>query len=337
VRVGTLAARPSVPPVPMSRNEVLLAGLDLGGTKIGLSLGTREGVLLSAEQLPTDPARDAADLLGEAWGRLVRMADALERGAPLALGVAAPGPLSYREGCLLEVPNMPRWQHFPLQAWLAEHVPCPSAFMNDANAGVLAEALWGAARGADTAVFLTMSTGMGAGLWIGGRVHEGTLALAGEVGHLRLAADGPVGFGKRGSVEGFCSGPGLVQLAASERLRLAQIGRSTRLADIDALTPQDVCRLAAEGDVGALAAVDRAAEALGQLCAVLVDILNPDVIVLGTIGTAWFDLFEPRARRVLEAEALGPAARHVVIRPSGLPARGDQAALAVAARRLERA
>lgn len=321
----------------MSGNEVLLAGLDIGGTKIGLSLGTTEGQLLAADQLVTDPERDAADLLGEAWGRSVRMAEALGRGVPAALGVAAPGPLSYREGRLLEVPNMPRWQHFPLQGWLDEHVPCPSAFMNDANAGVLAEALWGAARGADTAVFLTMSTGMGAGLWIGGKVHEGALALAGEVGHLRLATDGPVGFGKRGSVEGFCSGPGLVQLAHAERIRFTQLGRPTRLVELGELTPHDVCCLAAEGDAGALAAVDRAAAGLGQLCALLVDILNPDVIVLGTIGTAWFDLFEPRARRALEAEALAPAARHVAIRPSGLPARGDQAALAVAVRRLGRA
>ncbi|MDA1222963.1 MAG: ROK family protein, partial [Planctomycetota bacterium] len=73
-------------------------------------------------------------------------------------------------------------------------------------------------------------------------------------------------------------------------------------------------------------------EAVGELCAMLVDLLNPDVIVLGTIGTAWFELFEPHVVRVIEREALGPAARHVAVRPSGLPARGDQAALAIAAR-----
>jgi glucokinase len=318
----------------MSRNEVLLAGLDIGGTKIGLSLGTADGRVLAADRLATDPDREASDLLAEAWQRLGAMADAAGCGAPAAVGVAAPGPLSYREGRLLAVPNMPRWQQFRLQDWLDQHVPCPSAFMNDANAGVLAEVLWGAARGADTAVFLTMSTGMGAGLWIGGRVHEGALALAGEVGHLRLADEGPVGFGKRGSVEGFCSGPGLVQLAAAERLRCEQLGRSTRLAALDALTAENICGLAADGDEGAMAAVERSADALGRLCALLVDLLNPDVIVWGTIGTAWFELFEPRARRVLAEEALGPAADHVALRPSGLVARGDQTALAIAARRL---
>jgi glucokinase len=316
----------------MSRNDVLLAGLDIGGTKIGLSLGTADGRVLASDRLATDPRRGASDLLGEAWQRLVAMAEATSLGLPAAVGVAAPGPLSYREGRLLEVPNMPLWQHFPLQAWLDDHLACPAAFMNDANAGVLAEVLWGAAQDADTAVFLTMSTGMGAGLWIGGRVHEGVQALAGEVGHVRLAEDGPVGFGKRGSVEGFCSGPGLVQLAAAERTRLEQLGVPTRLAAFESLTAEDICHLAADGDAGARTAVDRSARALGRLCALLVDLLNPDVIVLGTIGTAWFELFEPVARRVLDEEALARAAAHVAIRPSGLPARGDQTALAVAAR-----
>ena len=316
----------------MSGNQVLLAGLDIGGTKIGVSLGTVDGRVIASDRLATDPGRDASELLTEAWRLSAAMASAAGLGMPVALGVAAPGPLSYLEGRLLEVPNMPRWQHFQLQAWLDQNVACPSAFMNDANAGVLAEVMWGAARGADTAVFLTMSTGMGAGLWIGGRVHEGAQALAGEVGHIRLAGDGPVGFGKRGSVEGFCSGPGLVQLAFAERTRLVQLGKVTRLSEVGSLDAEIVCGLAAGGDEGAIHAVTRSGEAVGELCAMLVDLLNPDVIVLGTIGTAWFELFEPHVVRVIEREALGTAARHVAVRPSGLPARGDQAALAIAAR-----
>ena len=127
---------------------------------------------------------------------------------------------------------------------------------------------------------------MGAGLWIGGRVHEGAQALAGGVGHIRLAGDGPVGFGKRGSVEGFCSGPGLVQLAFAERTRLVQLGKVTRLSEVGSLDAEIVCGLAAGGDEGAIHAVTRSGEAVGELCAMLVDLLNPDVIVLGTIGTA---------------------------------------------------
>jgi glucokinase len=313
----------------------VLAGLDIGGTKIGLSVGGPDGEVFAADRLVTDPARDPADLLAEARAGIDALcaASGLER--PSALGVAAPGPLSYREGRLLAVPNMPRWQHFPLQAWLDDHAGCAATFMNDANASVLAEALWGAARGASSAIFLTMSTGMGAGLWLDGRVYEGPSALAGEVGHLRLSEDGPVGFGKRGSVEGYCSGPGIVQVAEAERLRCVQAGVATALVGAGPLDPRRVCELARQGDRGALAVVERCGTALGRLCALLVDLLNPEVIVLGTIGSAFFDLFEPLARAGITAEALPAAAAEVAIRPTGLVDRGNQTALAVAARLLD--
>lgn len=310
----------------------VLAGLDVGGTKIGVAVGDAEGRVLARDRIPTDPVRSAPELLETALRRLQELCAEEQLGEPTALGLAVPGPLSYREGKLLEVPNMPRWQNFPLREWLAAHAGMPADFMNDANASVLAEAMWGAARDASSAVFLTMSTGMGAGLWLDGRVYEGPLALAGEIGHVRLRDDGPVGFGKRGSVEGYCSGPGIVQVAEAERLLCVQSGIETRLVDLDPITPSDVCRLALEGDAGALAVVHRCGTELGRLCAMLVDVLNPDVLVLGTIGTAFFELWEPLARAGIDEEALPAAAAHVEIRPSGLADRGNQTALAVAAR-----
>ncbi len=156
---------------------------------------------------------------------------------------------------------MPRWQHFPLVSWLQERADVPVAMMNDANASVLAEAYWGAAVGADTAIFLTMSTGMGAGLLLGGRVFEGPLALAGEIGHIRLRDDGPVGFGKRGSVEGYLSGPGMVQVAEAEARIYTQTGRTTALAD-EEITPPRLCTLARRGDPAAVAAMDRIGDAV---------------------------------------------------------------------------
>lgn len=309
-----------------------LAGLDVGGTKIGIAIGEPGGRVLASDRIATDHARAPGDVLAEAVRRVLELCD--ERGLPrpAALGLAVPGPVSYREGRLLEVPNMPRWQRFALREWLDANAPCPAAFMNDANASVLAEAKWGAARDAASAIFLTMSTGMGAGLWLDGRVYEGPLALAGEVGHLRMRDDGPVGFGRRGSVEGYCSGPGIVQVAEAERLACAQQGVDTRLAGLHPITPQDVCRLALHGDAGALAVVERCGVELGRLCAMLVDLFNPDVIVLGTIGSAFFELWEPLARAGIDADALPAAADHVRIRPTGLEDRGNQTALAIAAR-----
>jgi len=311
-------------------SAALLAGLDIGGTKLGWSLGTAEGTVLASERCPTDHGAAPEMLLERAVAGLWRLAESLDRGAITALGVACPGPFLQPEGRFLEPPNLPRWQGFALTEFLAERVSVPFRAMNDANAGVLAEWTWGAAQGADTAVFLTMSTGMGAGLIIGGRLFEGPLGFAGEVGHLRLAADGPVGFGKRGSVEGYLSGPGLVQVARGEALRSVQLGRDTELEDSDALTPERICDLARSGDPAAVAAIDISGRRLGELCALLTDLLNPDVIVLGTIGTAFPDLFLPRVRTVLDEEAIPRSAAHVDVRTSGLEQRGEQSALAIA-------
>jgi len=311
-------------------SAALLAGLDIGGTKLGWSLGTAEGTVLASERCPTDLGAAPEMLLERAVAGLWRLAESLDRGAITALGVACPGPFLQPEGRFLEPPNLPRWQGFALTEFLAERVSVPFRAMNDANAGVLAEWTWGAAQGADTAVFLTMSTGMGAGLIIGGRLFEGPLGFAGEVGHLRLAADGPVGFGKRGSVEGYLSGPGLVQVARGEALRSVQLGRDTELEDSDALTPERICDLARSGDPAAVAAIDISGRRLGELCALLTDLLNPDVIVLGTIGTAFPDLFLPRVRTVLDEEAIPRSAAHVDVRTSGLEQRGEQSALAIA-------
>ena len=318
----------------LGSSSPILAGLDVGGTKLGLCVGDQEGRVLAADRIATDPARAPDELLREAIAGIGRLAASIGAPGIAALGLAVPGPLSYREGRLLEVPNLPRWQYFELRDWLARESPWPADFMNDANASMLAEANWGAARGTTSAVFLTMSTGMGAGLWLDGRVYEGPRALAGEIGHLRLRGDGPVGFGVRGSVEGYCSGPGIVQVAEAERLAAQQAGITTGLLGLAPITSQDVCGLAQRGDTAALAVVRRCGRELGRLCAILADILDPEVIVLGTIGTAYFDLWAPFARDGLLRDAIRGAEQRVRIAPSSLEDRGNQTALAVARRLL---
>jgi glucokinase len=309
-------------------------GLDIGGTKIGVCIGNAAGEVLAGERFPA-ASLDPRAALEQALARL-RALQALHPGeAPLALGVACPGPMSSREGRFLDPPNMPAWHRFAVREELlrlgAPHV----RLMNDANAGALAESLWGAARGASTSIFFTMSTGMGAGLVIGGRLYEGPDDLAGEIGHLRLDPDGPVGFGKRGSVEGYLSGPGLVQLGEAEARIARQRGETTRLWPLTHEHPrfdaEELCRAAASGDPAAKRATDRAADALGRLMSLLTDLLNPEVFVLGTIGTAYPELFLPGARSVLEREALPRAVERVKILTSTLGAeRGMKQALAAA-------
>lgn len=307
-------------------------GIDIGGTKIGVCVGNESGHILARDQLDTDPAARPEALLTEAWQRLEGLLRDLE-GQPLSVGIPCPGPMSSREGRLLDPPNMPAWHGFALRRFVEELTGLPAAIMNDANASVLAEVWFGAAQGAETAIFLTMSTGMGAGLYLGGDVYEGPDDLAGEVGHLRLDPVGPAGFGKLGSVEGYLSGPGMTQVARTEAIAARQRGEGTRLlaGDLETIGPRELCTAAEGGDAVALRAIDRIGDALGRLVALLTDLLNPDVVVLGTIGAAYPDLFIPRARAVIEREAIGRAAERLRLVPSPLGSdRGALAALAVA-------
>ncbi|MFT7624485.1 MAG: glucokinase [Myxococcota bacterium] len=312
-----------------------LAGLDIGGTKIAVSLANESGQILAKTRIPTTPNTPPEALLTTALDQLTALTEETNR-TPTVLGVAAPGPLSYAQGCLLKVPNMPLWQGFALQKWLSDRFDGPVGLMNDANASMLAEHYWGAAKGINSGVFLTMSTGMGAGLLLDGRVYEGPSALAGEIGHIRLRETGPVGFGKRGSVEGYLSGPGMVQVAEAERLICRQRGEETLLSS-EIITPRVLCEAARAGDAAAVRCIQIIGDALGRLCALLVDLLNPQVIILGTIGTAYPDLFIPPAMEVVRREAIAQSAAAVSLVESGLVDRGNQTAAAVARRLLEQA
>ena len=332
----------------------MLAGIDIGGTKIGLCLGEADGTVLASDRFET-PRDTAPDLvLDECLTRLERLAR--ERvgveasgGEPAwsALGVSCPGPFLAPEGRFLTPPNMPAWHGFGLRDALVERctsetdskidrkIDCKVACKNDANALALAEYLWGAgaprdgARRVESLCYLTMSTGMGAGLVLGGRLYEGRRGFAGEIGHLRLSDEGPVGFGKRGSCEGFLSGPGIAQDALAERLRCEQLGEATQLLQSDT-QPELVFRAASEGDPAARRVVDRVARRLGQVIAILVDVLEIEVFVLGTIGAAWIDELEAGTRSVLEREALAISLEGVRIEASALDAPGLQSALATA-------
>ncbi len=310
-------------------------GIDIGGTKVSVSVGTHEGEILASERFAMDHAlapeavlEDALSRLAKLQARLAKLQETHATEAVSALGVSCPGPLGQATGSFLEPPNMPTWHHFGIRDWLEQRQELPVAIMNDANASVLAEAYWGAAKGKKTAVYLTMSTGMGAGLLIDGKVFEGPQGLAGEIGHLRLSEDGPVGFGKRGSVEGYLSGPGMVQVAHAERILCEQKGEATLLSAQDPITPESLFEATRAGDSAACRVTSLCARKLGQLLGMLTDILNPEVFILGTIGAAHPDLFIEEARQVLAAEALPKSVELVQITGSPLSNRGDLSAIA---------
>jgi len=312
----------------------MLAGIDIGGTKIGVCLGSPTGEILADSAAPMDPAARPADVLDRALETIQALASTHDAAATIErLGVACPGPYDRRERRFLQPPNMPAWHGFDLGRWLDDRAPAPARAMNDANAAAWAEWIWGGwgLRHDESLVFLTCSTGLGAGIVIEGRAIEGSRGMAGEVGRIRLADSGPPGFGAYGTVEGFASGPGILQLAHAEARRCQQAGEPTRMLDAGiALDTQQVCRLSAEGDPAARRVTDHAAARLGELIAILANTLEPDLVVLGTIPAAHPALFIPLARETAARHAVPATIEKLRIEPSALEHRWQRQALAAA-------
>ena len=288
----------------MNDTSPLYLGLDLGGTKCALVTGTKDCRVLSRDEIRTADFPDWRDAL-----------DALLRRAPRgpfrAVGVSCGGPLDPSRGLILSPPNLPGWDDVPIVQTLEERLGAPAFLQNDANACALAEWRFGAGRGCRNMAFLTFGTGLGAGLILDGRLYAGTNDMAGEIGHIRAAEDGPSGYGKRGSFEGFCSGGGIAQLA----------GMSAR----EAVQRTDA------GDGAMRAALRQSAEKLGLCLALLIDLLNPERIVIGSIYARAERYFRQDALRVVEREALRRSSAACQILPAQLgDAIGDYAALSVA-------
>lgn len=291
-------------------SDPLLLGIDLGGTKTAVILGTSSGEVIARAQFPTGTPSETRRMITEAaqgFGRDFSR-----------VGIACGGPLDAVRGRLLAPPNLPGWEGAELVSWFASDLQKPVALVNDANAGALAEWRWGAGRGTTDLVFLTCGTGLGAGIISGGRLLAGAGGNAGEIGHVRLTADGPLGYGKRGSVEGWASGGG--------------IGRQAVAAGWPAgTTAKDVVIAADAGDPRAIALLQNAGRKLGRTIAILVDLLNPQVIVLGSLFVRARHHLEPALRRELHAEALPELATACRVVPAELgDSIGDLQALAAA-------
>lgn len=310
----------------------LLAGIDIGGTKCAVSLGMTEGDqirIIEKRRFATPPTPGAAieALIDTLSAMLTEQNRSLS-----SIGISCGGPLDSVRGVVLSPPNLPGWDNIPVVKSFRDAFGVPTALQNDANAGALAEWLWGAGKGCRNIIFLTFGTGMGAGLILNGQLYSGTNDMAGEVGHVRLAEDGPVGYGKAGSFEGFCSGGGIQRLAVARTVAALKAGQAPSFcpteADLPFITTE---KIANSGDPLALEIFDLVAQRLGQGLAILIDILNPERIIIGSIYLRQRDLLETRMMEVLHEEALSYALSVCKIVPAGLgESIGDYAALAVA-------
>lgn len=259
----------------------------------------------------------------------------LQSGDLWRIGVSCGGPLDSRRGAIMSPPNLPGWDNVEIVRILEDRFEVKVVLQNDANAGALAEWLFGAAKGYRNVVFMTFGTGLGAGLILDGRLYSGTSDMAGEVGHIRLERFGPVGYGKAGSWEGFCSGNGIAQLARIKALEKLQAGESvsfcTSIDDLDRIDAKIVAEAATSGDELAKEVYRISGHYLGLGCSILIDILNPEIIVIGSVFARATDLLWPEAKRVVDVECLGHSRRVCRIVPAGLGETiGDYAALSVA-------
>lgn len=304
----------------------MFIGIDIGGTKCAVTKSNQTGEICKKIKFSTTDYEETMRNI---------LQSVRELGSAHAIGISCGGPLDVKSGKILSPPNLPGWDDIPIVQILEDEFGIPTYLQNDANAGALAEWKFGAGKGTQNMIFLTFGTGMGAGFILNGKLYEGTNGMAGEAGHIRLSRSGPVGYRKAGSFEGFCSGGGLAQLgrlAVEKQFRLGKSVSFCRTSEqLSEITAKKISDCAREGHEDAIKIFRTCGKQLGYGLSILIDLLNPEKIVLGSIYARCKDLLYPTMYEILQRESLASALSVCEIVPAKLGEEiGDYAALAVA-------
>ena len=264
-----------------SQDTVL--GVDIGGTKVAVGLVDAQGEILTQTRKPM-VANGTAEAGLQAVIAAIDAISSSEGGGFQSIGICAPGPLDPKAGVVVNPPNVPCWRNFPLAEKIKEKYKVSVRLDNDANAAALAETLWGAARGYRYVFYATIGTGIGTGIVFDGKIYHGKTGAAGEGGHISIDYRGPVcGCGKHGCIEALAAGPAI---AGRARAKLAKAsGRSMMLdlaqGDVNAVTTEMVGKAYAAGDALARETLEETVELLAAWLGNMVDLLDPDVVVIG--------------------------------------------------------
>lgn len=315
-----------------------LIGLDIGGTKCAVVYGvdSPDGVEVKDKiRFETLDVDSTLSKLKDSVKEIMAKHDLTPENV-WGIGISCGGPLDSKRGIIMSPPNLPGWDNIKIVDMLEKEFGIKSAIQNDANACALAEWKYGAGKGSENMVFMTFGTGLGAGLILNGELYDGENGNAGEVGHIRLAEFGPVGFGKSGSFEGFCSGGGIAQLAnimVKEKSLGGDVPALCREAGgTENITAKLVAEMAEKGDDLSLDILKVTGRYLGKGLSIIIDILNPGMVVIGSIFARCGHLFSKYADEVIEKEALSEASAVCKVVPATLgESIGDIAALSVAA------
>ena len=299
-------------------------GIDIGGTNLVVGSVAEDGSrIVAAASEPTHAEAGAKDVLE----RLVNLADraiaATRKEVPdaeiLGVGVGAPGPLDTKRGIVLLTPNL-GWVNLPLRQIIHDRLGLPAALDNDANCAVLGEWWVGAARGARHAIGITIGTGIGGGLILDGKLYHGASDVAGEIGHTTIDTEGRrCKCGNYGCLEAYASGPNIA-LRAVEEIEAGAVSRLPTLVggDLSKITAQTVYQAAQDGDDLALEVVNDTARFLGVGIGNLLNVFNPEVVVVcGGVTAAGDHLFVP-LRRETARRAFKPAVAACRIVPGEL-------------------
>lgn len=313
----------------------MIIGIDIGGTKCAVikgNLGKNNEIEITGKikiDTKTIDPNSALKLFCE-------KIDFLAKGEKIdAIGVSCGGPLDEKRGVIMSPPNLPGWDNIEIKKFLEDKYGVNVMVRNDANACALAEWKFGAAKGFSNVIFLTFGTGMGAGLILDGRLYSGTNGMAGEVGHIRLSPDGPWGFGKNGSFEGFCSGGGIAKLGKAAAVEALKNGKTLSYCksadDLEKISAKSIAESANQGFDDAKEIYRICAKKLGLGLSILIDILNPEIIVIGSVFKRAANLLKDEMENVLKNEALSYSLNVCKIVPAKFDENlGDLAALAAA-------
>jgi glucokinase len=284
--------------------------LDIGATKLAVALVAPDGEVVRAERTPTrrDEGPDAV------LERLFALADRVRADTGVAaVGIACGGPLDTRTGVLLGPLHLPGWDHIEIVRLVQERFGVPAVLANDASAGAWGESRAGAAKGAGSAVYLTVSSGLGGGAVLDGRLLTGATGNGGELGHVCVRPGGRrCTCGRRGCAEAYVAG---TQLVGRAREAMAA-GRASALAQVTVLDAEAIVRRAGSDDLARELWAD-ALDCLGQLVTDLVHVLEPEVVVLDGGLTKQPDLLDA-VRMAVGRDAMAPLRRVVRIERSGL-------------------
>ena len=311
-----------------------VVGIDIGGTKLAAVVADKDGNILQKVRKPTESEKGpqhAVQLLLGMVDEVLSLGE-LNRKDISGIGVSCGGPLDTKTGIIYSPPNLPGWDALPLKEMIESEFHIPTVIENDANASALAEARFGGGRGYDYVLYMTMSTGIGGGIVANGKIYHGANDSAGEVGHQILLPDGPLcGCGQYGCLEALCSGPSIAR-RAQEAIGDQPDTRILGLVEgqVNRVRSEHVLQAAREEDALAMALVEETAYYMGWGIANLVNILNPQIVLLGTIAVAAGDLLLDPIRRTVTEMAMQRPLEAVKIMPAELgDSIGDLAAISL--------